>query len=115
MRILIADDHALFRDSLRSLLEARGLNPDALHENVATAPDVDRIFTRCFEHRMGPLETADLIGLDTVLQSIEVLHEAFADSKYRPCPLLRRMVDAGLLGRKSGQGFYQYRAGEEAR
>jgi 3-hydroxybutyryl-CoA dehydrogenase len=58
---------------------------------------------------MGPLETADLIGLDTILYSIEVLQESFADSKYRPCPLLKKMVDAGLHGRKSGQGFYSYR------
>lgn len=57
---------------------------------------------------MGPLETADLIGLDTILQSVEGLYAAFSDSKYRPCPLLVRMVDAGLLGRKSGQGFYDY-------
>ena len=57
---------------------------------------------------MGPLATADLIGLDTILYSIEVLYESYNDSKYRPCPLLKRMVDAGLHGRKSGQGFYAY-------
>ena len=79
-----------------------------LHEGVARAEDVDEIFKTCFGHKMGPLETADLIGLDTILLSIEVLHEAFADSKYRPCPLLKKMVDAGLHGRKSGKGFYQY-------
>jgi len=62
----------------------------------------------CFGHKMGPLETADLIGLDTILYSIEVLSESFDDSKFRPCPLLRKMVDAGLLGRKSGKGFYDY-------
>ncbi len=59
---------------------------------------------------MGPLETADLIGLDTILYSLEVLHESFGESKFRPCPLLRKMVDAGLLGRKSGHGFYPYGA-----
>jgi 3-hydroxybutyryl-CoA dehydrogenase len=58
---------------------------------------------------MGPLQTADLIGLDTILYSIEVLHESFGDSKYRPCPLLKQMVAAGLHGKKSGQGFYTYR------
>jgi 3-hydroxybutyryl-CoA dehydrogenase len=79
-----------------------------LQEQVASVADVDRIFKSCFGHKMGPLETADLIGLDTILLSIEVLHESFNDSKYRPCPLLRQMVDAGLLGRKSGQGFYSY-------
>lgn len=79
-----------------------------LHEQVASAEDVDRIFKSCFGHKMGPLETADLIGLDTILYSIEVLYESFNDSKYRPCPLLKKMVDAGLHGRKSGQGFYNY-------
>jgi 3-hydroxybutyryl-CoA dehydrogenase len=79
-----------------------------VQDQVATAEEVDEIFRSCFGHPMGPLETADLIGLDTILYSIEVLHESFCDSKYRPCPLLRRMVDAGLHGRKSGQGFYSY-------
>ncbi|MFJ8005322.1 3-hydroxyacyl-CoA dehydrogenase family protein [Streptomyces fagopyri] len=79
-----------------------------VHEGVATAAEVDRIFKTCFGHPMGPLETADLIGLDTILQSVEGLYQAFSDSKYRPCPLLRRMVDAGLLGRKSGEGFFSY-------
>lgn len=79
-----------------------------VQDNVANAKDVDRIFKGCFEHKMGPLETADMIGLDTILYSIEVLYESFNDSKYRPCPLLKKMVSAGLLGRKSGQGFYNY-------
>ncbi len=79
-----------------------------LQDGVSTAEDVDEIFKSCFGHKMGPLETADLIGLDTILYSIEVLHESFADSKYRPAPLLKRMVDAGLLGRKSNSGFYNY-------
>ena len=60
-------------------------------------------------HPMGPLALADLIGLDTCLHIMEVLHEGFGDSKYRPCPLLIKMVDAGMLGKKSGQGFYDYR------
>ena len=79
-----------------------------VHEGVAEAKDVDKIFKQCFGHKMGPLETADLIGLDTILFSVEVLYESYCDSKYRPCPLLKKMVNAGLLGRKSGQGFYAY-------
>jgi len=79
-----------------------------VHEGVAEAAQVDEIFRKCFGHKMGPLETADLIGLDTILYSVEVLWESYNDSKYRPCPLLKKMVDAGLLGRKSGQGFYTY-------
>jgi len=79
-----------------------------LAENVAGAEDVDRIFKSCFGHKMGPLETADLIGLDTILLSLEVLFDSFKDSKYRPCPLLQKMVDAGNFGRKSGTGFYNY-------
>ena len=83
-----------------------------LQEDVAQAKQVDDIFKKCFGHKMGPLETADLIGLDTILNSVEVLHDSFDDSKYRPCPLLKKMVDEGLLGRKSGRGFYSYRPGE---
>ena len=79
-----------------------------VQDGVAPAEDIDRLFKQCFGHKMGPLETADLIGLDTILKSIVVLHESFGDSKYRPCPLLVKMVDAGLLGRKSGRGFYTY-------
>jgi len=79
-----------------------------LQEQISTAEDVDRIFKSCFGHKMGPLETADLIGLDTILYSIESLHDNFRDSKYVPCPLLKKMVDAGLYGRKSGEGFYRY-------
>ena len=79
-----------------------------MKEQVAQPADIDRLFEQCFGHKMGPLATADLIGLDTVLLSIEVLYENFKESKYRPCPLLQKMVDAGLYGRKSGQGFYKY-------
>ncbi|MET9819706.1 3-hydroxyacyl-CoA dehydrogenase NAD-binding domain-containing protein [Streptomyces sp. NPDC006355] len=80
-----------------------------VQDGVAPPADVDRIFKTCFDHKMGPLATADLIGLDTILKSVEVLHESFNDSKYRPAPLLKKMVAAGLLGRKSGEGFFQYR------
>ncbi|MEO7021097.1 MAG: 3-hydroxyacyl-CoA dehydrogenase NAD-binding domain-containing protein [Ktedonobacteraceae bacterium] len=80
-----------------------------VQDQVATAEEVDHIFKSCFGHPMGPLETADLIGLDTILYSVDVLYESYNDSKYRPCPLLKKMVDAGLYGRKSGQGFYTYK------
>ena len=79
-----------------------------VHEGVADAAGVDQVFRECFGHPMGPLETADLIGVDTILYSVEVLYENYSDSKYRPCPLLRQMTAAGLHGRKSGRGFYTY-------
>jgi 3-hydroxybutyryl-CoA dehydrogenase len=79
-----------------------------VHEGVSSAQDVDRLFKTCFGHKMGPLETADLIGLDTVLRSLDVIHDELNDSKYRPCPLLKKMVYAGNVGRKSGKGFYEY-------
>jgi 3-hydroxybutyryl-CoA dehydrogenase len=79
-----------------------------LHEGVASASEIDAIFKQCYSHRMGPLETADLIGLDTVMRSLNVLYESFQDSKYRCCPLLRQLVDAGHLGRKTGRGFHRY-------
>ncbi|MEV6907956.1 3-hydroxyacyl-CoA dehydrogenase NAD-binding domain-containing protein [Amycolatopsis sp. NPDC051071] len=81
-------------------------------ERVASAAEVDQLFQQCFGHAMGPLATADLIGLDTVLRSLEVLCEEFQDPKYRPCPLLRRLVYAGHTGRKAGQGFHSYETGE---
>jgi 3-hydroxybutyryl-CoA dehydrogenase len=79
-----------------------------VYEGVADAESVDEVFRSCFGHPMGPLETADLIGVDTILYSVEVLYEHYADSKYRPCPLLKQMTDAGLHGRKSGRGFFTY-------
>lgn len=79
-----------------------------VHEKVADPQDIDRIFTDCLGNSMGMLATADLIGIDTILLSVEALYEEFGDSKYRPCPLLRRMVEAGRLGRKSGRGFFDY-------
>ena len=80
----------------------------ALQEGVATAEQIDTIFKKCYGHKMGPLETADLIGLDTVVRSLKVLYESFQDSKYRCCPLLQQLVHAGHLGRKTGRGFYRY-------
>jgi len=79
-----------------------------LQDNVATADEIDMIFKKCFGHKMGPLETADLIGLDTVMRSLDVLYESFQDPKYRCCPLLRKLVHAGHLGRKTGKGFHVY-------
>ena len=80
-----------------------------LQDRVAEARDVDIIFKLGFGHKMGPLATADLIGLDTVLNSLSVLYESYNDPKYRPCPLLKKMVDAGLLGKKTGIGFFKYK------
>jgi len=79
-----------------------------VQDQVATAKDVDEIFTRCYGHAMGPLQTADLIGLDTVVDTLNVLYQSYQDPKFRCCPLLQKMVDAGLLGVKSGKGFYSY-------
>lgn len=79
-----------------------------LQDQVATAENIDRIFRECFGHKMGPLETADLIGLDTILYSLEVLYESYNHDKFRPASLLREMVHAGLLGQKSGRGFHHY-------
>ena len=79
-----------------------------VYEGVASVEDVDRVMKLGMNHPMGPLTLADFIGLDTCLYIMEVLHEGFGDSKYRPCPLLRQYVKAGWLGKKSGRGFYQY-------
>ena len=80
----------------------------AVMEGVATADAVDEVFRLGMAHPMGPLTLADFIGLDVCLDIMRVLHEGLGDPKYRPCPLLIRMVDAGWLGRKSGRGFYTY-------
>jgi 3-hydroxybutyryl-CoA dehydrogenase len=79
-----------------------------LMEGVAQPEAIDNVMKLGMNHPMGPLALADLIGLDTCLSIMEVLHEGLGDSKYRPCPLLRKYVSAGWLGRKSGRGFYQY-------
>jgi 3-hydroxybutyryl-CoA dehydrogenase len=79
-----------------------------VQDQVAQPEQVDEIFKKCYGHTMGPLETADLIGLDTVVNSLKILYESYQDPKFRCCPLLKKMVDAGLYGRKSGQGFYKY-------
>ena len=80
----------------------------AVHEGVATPEAVDGIMKLGMNHPMGPLALADLIGLDTCLAILRVLHQGLGDDKYRPCPLLVQMVDAGWHGRKTGRGFYRY-------
>jgi 3-hydroxybutyryl-CoA dehydrogenase len=81
----------------------------ALFEGVGKAEDIDQVMKLGMNHPMGPLALADLIGLDTVLAVLEVLKSGLGDDKYRPCPLLRKYVDAGWLGQKTGRGFYNYR------
>jgi 3-hydroxybutyryl-CoA dehydrogenase len=77
-------------------------------EDVGSPEAVDAVMKLGMNHPIGPLALADLIGLDVCLSILEVLQEGLGDPKYRPCPLLRKMVDAGQLGRKSGRGFYRY-------
>jgi 3-hydroxybutyryl-CoA dehydrogenase len=79
-----------------------------LMEGVGEAEAIDQVMTLGMNHPMGPLALADLIGLDTCVAILQVLHEGLGDPKYRPCPLLRKYVAAGWLGRKSGRGFYSY-------
>ena len=130
----IVAGHATSRDTLeatRSLAKALGKTPVvaqdypgfisnrilmpmineaiyALYEGAGGRDDIDTVMRLGMRHPMGPLALADFIGLDTCLAILEILHQGFGDPKYRPCPLLRRMVDAGQLGKKSGRGFYDY-------
>lgn len=104
--VIVNDSPGFVSNRVLMLMINEAIN--LLQEQVASPEEVDKIFKKCFGHKMGPLETADLIGLDTILYSIEVLYDSFNDSKYRPCPLLKKMVAAGLYGRKSGRGFFTY-------
>ena len=79
-----------------------------LYEGVATAEDIDTVMQLGMNHPMGPLRLADFIGLDTVLSIMETLYQGYADSKFRPCPLLRQYVKAGWVGKKCGKGFYSW-------
>jgi 3-hydroxybutyryl-CoA dehydrogenase len=80
-----------------------------LYQSVGKKEDIDTVMKLGMAHPMGPLTLADLIGLDTCLAIMETLYDGFKDSKYRPCPLLRKYVEAGWLGRKTGKGFYDYK------
>ena len=109
----LGKDHVLVKDfpgfiANRVMMLAVNECAFILQDGVAEAADVDKVFRLAFGHSMGPLATADLIGLDTVLNSILVLFEEYKDPKFRPSPLLQKMVDAGYLGRKSGRGFFRY-------
>lgn len=84
-----------------------------VYEGVAQAQQIDNIFKKAFGHKMGPLETADLIGLDTVMESLQVLYDEYQDPKYSISPLLKEMVRAGLCGRKTKEGFYNYKIGKK--
>lgn len=111
----LGKDHVLVKDypgfvSNRIMMLTVNECAFVLQDGVAEAAQVDKLFRQAFGHEMGPLAMADLIGLDTVLNSIIVLFDEYKDSKYRPCPLLQKMVDAGYLGRKSGRGFFTYHA-----
>jgi 3-hydroxybutyryl-CoA dehydrogenase len=106
--IAVADDSPAFIVN-RVLMPMINEAIYTLHEGVGTVEAIDTAMRLGAHHPMGPLELADFIGLDTCLSVMQVLHDGLADSKYRPCPLLVKYVDAGWLGRKSQRGFYDYR------
>jgi 3-hydroxybutyryl-CoA dehydrogenase len=106
-RGIVVDDAAGFVSN-RVLMLTVNEAAFVVHEGTAGAEAIDEVFRRCLGHPMGPLETADLIGLDVVLDSLKVLYEHYLDPKFRPCPLLTQLVHAGHHGRKTGQGFRRY-------
>jgi 3-hydroxybutyryl-CoA dehydrogenase len=106
-KAILVKDHAGFVSN-RVMMVMINEAIATLQDDVASAEDVDSVFVNCFAHKMGPLATADLIGLDTILRTLEVLHEHYQNPKYEPCPLLRNMVESGTVGRKSGRGFFNY-------
>ena len=107
MRILLVDDEPALRELLRATLESAEITVDEA-DSVAGAEALDTSAKLGFAPPMGPLALADLIGSDTGVASMEVLHHGLGDPKYAPCPLLRQYVQAGRLGRKTGRGFYTY-------
>jgi len=104
--ILVSDAPGFVANRLSHLFMNEAAN--LVLENIATPMQIDEIFKKCYGHAMGPLETADLIGLDTVVDTLQVLYNDYQDSKFRCSPLLKKMVDAGLYGCKNGKGFYHY-------
>jgi 3-hydroxybutyryl-CoA dehydrogenase len=104
--ILVNDAPGFVANRLSHLFMNEAAN--LVMEHVAEPKEIDDIFKKCYGHAMGPLETADLIGLDTVVDTLQVLYDEYQDSKFRCSPLLKKMVAAGLHGRKNGQGFYKY-------
>jgi len=108
--VVVAEDYPGFVSN-RVLLPMINEAVYALMEGVSDRDGIDTVMKLGMNHPMGPLQLADFIGLDVCLHIMEVLHEGLGDTKYRPCPLLKRMVAAGHLGRKSGRGFYEYGEG----
>lgn len=104
--IVVGDSTGFVTNRILMLTLNEAMN--LVHEGIASAEDIDDIFRGCFGHPMGPLETADLIGLDNVLDTLHILLAAYGDDRYRPSPLLCSLVEAGRFGRKTGEGIHSY-------